>query len=376
MRRQPTLMTLGLLFILLAPLTAAEPERPLLDLPGSGAEPAAIDYAALPRIEGEHAVVCPTDATLKFQLHSYLIHHAGQFWCMWSQGPPVEDEPSQMVRYAVSDDGLRWGEPQTLARPLNDNYGCIARGFWARDGQLLALYAHFKGKGAFGVDKELRLEAAAWDARAGAWKQQGLVFDNAINNFPPQTLPTGDWMMTRRDARFNVSVLIGGRKSLNDWRTFPVVERRAVAGFSPDEPIWWRQASGELVGLFRDNGGSQRLFRAFSNDNGQTWTTPVLTNFPNATSKIFSLVTSRGQRILLSNANPQVGRRELHLSLSDDGETFRRMALLAIPSARPATLQYPHALEHDGHLLIAFSRNKTQIEVLKIPLGNLPSSAR
>lgn len=31
------------------------------------------------------------------------------------------------------------------------------------------------------------------------------------------------------------------------------------------------------------------------------------------------------------------------------------------------TLQYPHVIEYDGHLLIAFSRNKRQIEVLRVP---------
>lgn len=33
-----------------------------------------------------------------------------------------------------------------------------------------------------------------------------------------------------------------------------------------------------------------------------------------------------------------------------------------------ASLQYPHAIEHDGYLLIALSRLKTQIEVFRVPL--------
>lgn len=174
--------------------------------------------------------------------------------------------------------------------------------------------------------------------------------------------------MTRRDSRFNVSVLIGGQTGVDDWKSFPVVERLKVKGFSPDEPIWWPLPNKTLVALFRDNGGSSRLFRAVSTTNGQTWSLPVLTNFPNSTSKIFSLRTSKGERVLISNANPSVGRRQLYLSISEDGLLFTRMALLDIPSAKPATLQYPHAIEHDGHLLIAFSRNKAQSEVFKVSL--------
>jgi hypothetical protein len=345
-------------------------------LGGIDTDPAAIDYAALPVLKGVHAVVNPTDVSTsvvaqKFQLHNYLTHYEGRLWCMWSQGPPVEDEPSQHVRYATSDDGLKWSEPKVLVGPPQEGYAYIARGFWQRDGELLALVAHFKGKGAFGVNKELQLQALAWDEGAGAWKPKGLVFDNAINNFPPEKLATGEWMMTRRDSRFNVSVLIGGQQRFNDWQSLPVVERLKVKGFSPDEPIWWPQSNGNLLALFRDNGGSSRLFRAVSTDNGRTWSLPAITNFPNSSSKIFSLRTSGGYRVLVLNANPALGRRQLFLSISEDGATFNRMALLSVPSARPATLQYPHVIEHDGHLLIAFSRNKQQTEILKLPLREI-----
>lgn len=349
---------------------AAKPQT-VLDLPTWGTDETKIDYTKLPVIRGTHAVINPAEEALKFQLHNYLAFHGGKFWCMWSQGPPVEDEPSQHIRYATSEDGLKWSEAKVLAGPPREGYAYIARGLWQRDGELLALVAHFKGKGAFGVDKELKLEAHAWNEAAGRWQFKTVVFDNAINNFPPQKLPTGEWMMTRRDPRFNVSVLIGGVKSLEDWRSIPVVERTKVKGFSPDEPIWYPQKDKGLVALFRDNGGSTRLFRAFSADSGRTWTTPEITNFPNSSSKLFSLQTSAGYRVLISNANPGVGRRQLHLSISEDGLTYRQMARLDIPSPKSATLQYPHAIEHDGHLLIAFSRNKNQSEVFQVPLSEI-----
>ena len=67
----------------------------------------------------------------------------------------------------------------------------------------------------------------------------------------------------------------------------------------------------------------------------------------------------------------------MHIAFSDDDRTFTRLARLEIPldpkspTGKPATFQYPHAIEHDGHLLIAYSRNKTAIEVLKIPVAKL-----
>lgn len=346
----------------------------MLDLPGTGGDPDKIDYAALPVLKGQHAIVCPYDEQWKFQLHNYLLHRDGKFWCMWSAGPEVEDLPTQHVRYAQSDDGLVWSAPKSVTGPPAEGRAYIARSFWERDGELLALAASYVGKGAFGVNKDLKLVAWAWDAESGAWKEKGVLYQDAINNFAPQKLPTGEWMVTRRDARFNVSMLIGGMKSISDWRAVPVVDRLTAvrtSKFSPDEPVWWPLADGTLVGAIRDNGGSGKLYRTISKDNGQTWSEAKITNYPNATSKLFSLLTSRGYRVLVSNANATIGRREMHLAVSKDGATFTRLARLDIPSPKATTFQYPHVIEHEGSLLIAFSNKKLVTEVLKVSLDGV-----
>lgn len=362
--------------LLLAPFLllsarAVEPP-PLLNLPGTNGDVEKIDFASLPVLKGEHAIVCPYDAQWKFQLHNYLIHHEGKFWCMWSAGPEVEDLPTQHVRYATSDDGLKWSAPKNLSGMPAEGRAYIARGFWLRDGELLALAASYKGKGAFGVDKDLKLVAFTRDTSSDTWKEKAVVFENAINNFSPQRIKTGEWLMTRRDARFNVSMLIGGVKSLTDWQVAPVVDRLTAvrtSKFSPDEPVWWEQPDGTLISAIRDNGGSQRLFRSISTDHGRTWSPPQITNYPNATSKLFTLKTGRGYRVLVSNANAGVGRRELHLGVSKDGLTFTRLARLDIPSSEATTFQYPHVIERHGSLFIAFSNKKNVTEVLKVSLS-------
>lgn len=352
---------------------AEEPVEPavVLKLAGEVTDPAAIDFEALPRLKGEHAVVCEPTTDLKFQLHDYLIHHAGRYWCMFSHGPIVEDHPTQFVSYCTSDDGLKWSPPKPIMSRPEAPYAYIARGFWLRDGELLALVAHYKDKGAFGVNKELKLEAYAWDAPTDAWKFKAVLYEDAINNFAPQKLANGEWLTTRRDARFNVYMLAGGVKSHEDWQSFPVVKRNEVPNFSPDEPVWWQLPDGRLHALFRDNAGSSRLFQSFSSDDGRTWTKPRITNFPNASSKLYPMQLQSGAWLIISNANPKWARREMYLSLSDDGLTFTKMARLEIPSKKATTFQYPHAIEHDGHLLIVFSQKKERSEVLKIPLAQI-----
>jgi hypothetical protein len=342
----------------------------LLNLPLTGADETKIDYDKLPVLSGTHAVISPSDPAWKFQLHNYLIHYDNRFFCMWSRGPG-EDQATQYIAWAASPDGTTWSPIKTLVGSPPEGYAYIARDFWVRDGELLALVAYFHAPGAFGVNKELKLQAYVYDKSSETWKLRGVVYDNAINNFAPEMLPTGEWMMTRRDARFNVSMLIGGTKALDDWRAVPVVDIRHGDKFRPDEPISWVNPDKTLVALFRDNGGSSHLFRSTSSENAAHWSAPVLTNFPNATSKLFSLATTDGYRVLISNANPKVARRQMFLSGSEDGVTFTRMALLAIPSPKPATLQYPHAIEYDGNLLIAFSRTKKSIELFKVSLRDI-----
>ncbi len=400
MSRIPCLWIALCLFAITTSGNTVEPVE-ILNLPGSGTDPEKIDYADIPIISGMHAVINPASPGpdtgkidlvdihhLRLQLHNYLIRFDNRFWCIWSDGPAIEDRPGQEIKYSTSNDGIDWDTPKSLTGRVDEPYAYIARGLWLREGHLLALGAHYKGKGAFGADKELQLQAFRWDRSTKTWKFKGKLYDNAINNFPPQKLSDGNWILTRRDARFNVSVLIGGRASLDDWKSFPViVGRDKNTKFRPDEPIFWSLPDRSLFALYRDNGGSRRLFHSLSTDLGRSWGTPVITNFPNATSKLFALQTSRGFRVLILNANPKTGRRELHIAISKDGQEFTRLARLDIPSppeltgkikrlqhkfsAGIASLQYPHAIEHDGKLIIAFSRLKTQTEIFHIPLDSI-----
>ncbi len=360
----------------------------MLDLADTGTDPEQIDFAALPTIGGEHAVVSVGDRPWPFRLHNYLAHYGGKYWCCWSHGPVIEDRARQHLQYATSDDALNWSEPRVLAGPPRKGYGYIARGLWIRDGELLALASLFEAPGYNGG--ALELLAFRWDPASGEWQSAGRVFDNALNNFPPKKLPGGEWMMSRRASDRSVSLLIGGVKSLADWRVVPFSSYRAEGGGRPEEPYWWTLPGGKIVGLFRDNGKSGRLLRSFSADEGRSWSPLVKTNFPDATSKFHGLETSRGDWVLVSNPNPR-RRNPLCLSISPDGLVFTHMFRLPIPehlsevdwvadsdysATKYESLQYPHVIEHAGSLVVAYSRKKQTVEVVKIPLATLDEAVR
>jgi hypothetical protein len=339
-----------------------------------------IDFARLPRVVVEHVVLSDVRAAGGVNQHNYLVHHDGRFWAMWSDGPGVEDRVGQVVKYSTSPDGLTWETPRQLtpyppnSGPQSPHYNTrtsaglryIARGFWVREGQLLALASLDEAAGFFGPS--LALHAFRWDLGAKAWQPVGVVCHDAINNFPPQKLPSGEWAMSRRRHDYKsvgVDFLIGGVKSLDDWQSFPVVTA-LDSSLSAEEPLWWTLPDGSLVSLFRDNRRSGFLFRSFSTDNGRTWTRPAKTDFPDATSKLHGLQLSDGRYVLVSNSNPS-RRDPLTLALSDDGLVFDKLFYLV----GGRHVDYPHVVEHNGCLYIAHSGAKRSVEIERVRLSHL-----
>lgn len=260
------------------------------------------------------------------------------------------------------------------------------------DGKLRALASHdeaLKDGKTYFFGESLDLRSYLWDPASQSWKFEGIVFDDAINNFPPKRLPSGGWMMTRREANRAISFLRGGEPSIGDWEvvSYSIINR--PDGMQPAEPYWYEISGGNLVALSRDNSGSGRLLRSFSTNEGKSWTVPVRTNFPDAKSKFNVLKVSRGFYVLVNNANPAF-RNPLCISVSRDGLVFSSLRKLPIPSsidgvawesgseystkysdAEYDSFQYPHVVEQDGSLLIAFSRKKQTAEVLKFSLDEI-----
>lgn len=348
-----------------------------------------IDFAALPRVPSEHVVISdvrakgadPAKLDKKaggVNQHNYLAYHGEQFWAMWSDGPGIEDRVGQRVKFATSADGLKWSTPKFLtpippnSGPDSPHYGTrtdkgmrwISRGFWRREGELLALASLDEAAGFFGESLELHAFRLQSD---GTWQDAGVVFDDTINNFPPLRLRTGDWMMSRRMHDYKTSgvhFLVGGVKSLSDWQSFPVLG--SASELKAEEPDWWILPDQTLAAVFRDNRRSGFLYRALSKDDGRTWSTPQKTNFPDATSKISGLRLRDGRYVLISNPNPKK-RDPLTLSISEDGLVFTKMLYLV----GGRHIDYPHVIEHGDSLFIAFAGGKQSVEVLKVKIANV-----
>jgi hypothetical protein len=365
------------------PHPVTNPESPLmLAGPWAPENTHRIDFTSLPHVAVEHAVVSDVRKENGVNQHNYLTHFHGKFFVMWSDGPGVEDRVGQRVKFATSADGLTWEAPRFLtpepphSGPDSPHYGTrsdkgyryIARGFWQREGELLALASLDEAAGFFGKSLELRVFRWKDDE---TWEDAGRIHDDTINNFPPLRLSTGDWMMSRRPHDYKsagVFFLVGGVKALDDWTSFPVLG--SASELNAEEPDWWILPGDHLSAVFRDNRKGGFLFRAFSTDHGRTWSKPVRTNFPDATSKISGLRLADGRCVLVSNPNPKK-RDPLTLSISEDGLVFSQMIYLV----GGRHVDYPHVIEHGDSLFIAFAGGKQTVEILKVKLADLDAVA-
>lgn len=341
-----------------------------------------IDFDNLPRVASEHAIVSDVrDAGgTRVNQHNYLIHFRNRYWVMWSDGAgtpraprdkhrettPYHDLADQRISFATSEDGLKWSAKGDIAGVPDEGFGWIARGFWIRDGKLLALASRFLAP-SFAQEG---LQLHAFELQEGeppVWKHAGMVYDDALNNFPPQKLSTGEWMMSRRDHKRNAHFLIGGDKALDQWQSIATVSY-GDSTLAPSEPMWWTLPDGALAAMYRDNKASGFLFRSFSSDQGRSWSKPVRTNFPDAKSKFSGARLRDGRYVIVSNPDPEK-RDPLAISISDDGVVFNKMFYLVGGSR----VDYPHVMEHDGYVLVAYASAKQTVEVLKIKLKDLDS---
>ncbi len=339
------------------------------------------DFSALPRLPCKTITVYRgVEHEAGFNMHPYLTHHDGRFWAMWSCNRIRDLKAGQHVRYATSSDGVHWSARRAIT-PREDaaNMRYFARGFWVRDGQLIALAARDEAvRPLFGPGLELR--GYRWRPDAQRWDDPIVIADDTINNFPPKRLPTGEWLMSRRDHRMRKSMLVGGVESPGAWT--PIQIEVPADGARLDEPFWWTLPDGTLTAAFRDGSKSRRLYRSFSRDNGRTWTTPVKTDFPDATAKFNVLRLTDGRYAMASDPNPSGVRIPLCLSLSDDGVVFDRMFILrdaptvyryAGKDPGYKGYHYPQLLEHDRYLHVIHAENMEDIVVLRVKLEDLGS---
>jgi len=152
------------------------------------------------------------------------------------------------------------------------------------------------------------------------------------------------------------------------------------ASFPYGEGSWYQLENGRIIVFWRDESGSCRLYVNYSDDNGRTFTPPMLSDIPDSMSRGHAGRLADGRYYLCNNAVPTLlDRRHLTLLLSDDGLTFNKVYVLVDDptSQRLKGLlkadgyQYPCCLPEKDKLLVGYSINKEDIECGIVDLAKI-----
>lgn len=353
-----------------------------------------------------------TPETGTFNHHGYLAYFKGVLFASWDNQARDENTSGQrgVFRYS-KDEGKTWSEQKSLFPSLADNVPAslakqpkpfqTSQGFAEIEGRLYAVTCVDRAlkKKVYRFNEVSRKRIGFLAREANVDGSLGPVFwlsDSAPAPEPGYSaIPAGEpSIVAKIDAHFkdpaNLLQLLFKPRQWPDSDD----EHRMT---EPTQP--WRLANGAWVRLYRNQGTIQgttraeteasrprRHYASFSFDDGETWTAPTRTNFPDTGSRANSGQLPDGQYYVINNPLPmsarQGGRQMLAISLSHDGLKFDRMAVIkfAAPAQRyegkskgAGGYQYPHSVVVGNNLWVIYSVNKEDMEVVRIPLAELYS---
>lgn len=125
--------------------------------------------------------------------------------------------------------------------------------------------------------------------------------------------------------------------------------------------------------VFRDQNSTYRKMASLSNDRGETWTEPAVTNIPDARVKQSAGILPDGTAYLAGSPTGTKRRYPLAVLFSEDGVCFDKAILLRSggtglqPQRYPGKAKtlgynYPKSMVYNGKLYVAYATNKEDVE--------------
>jgi|GEM_PF-462644 len=323
------------------------------------------------------SVYVPGPSDYHYAHHPSIAYFKGRFICIFSNGIDGEDEPGQRVAIATSTDFVNW-TTTTALRDLGIAYELTPGGLLVANSNLLVAYYTQHDSTADFSHPGSRLHAISttdglnWSAPV----------DLGISIFPchrPSILSSGRLLLTGNRNFYYSDDPTG----LSGWTL------ATNAPFLPGQSASLVEGAilehnDSIYTLFRDAG--KRWLWQESSKNGSAWSSPVRSDFTNDDTKLHLGKLPNGKYYYVGTPDTLAfgNRTPLVLSVSDDGFNFNSHYIIANDfypiqyssgRAKGGQFGYPYSIIKDDSLYVVVSRRKEKIEVLRLSLSQLDSSA-
>ena len=316
-----------------------------------------------------------------------LFPFKNELYAQWQSSLKDEDAPETRIMYSKSKDGKTWSKPQVLVAP--NNKGLITNGGWWSKGDTLTAYiCQWLVEGSEpkqGVTLYIQsTNGIKWSVPKPVLGKDGKpvlgIIEQDLRSLPNGRIVT---VFHEQPGLIAKPYFTDHPNGVEGWTRSEMQNLPHKSGMSRElEPSWYHRPDGKIVMVFRDQHNSYRKLAAISKDNAVSFSTPVLTNFPDSRAKQSAGNLTHGTAFQVSNPSGNKSRIPLVLTLSKDGQLFDKAFLLRSGADDLQPLRYdgkykrvgysyPKSVIWKDYLYVSYATNKEDVEVTRIPLVNL-----
>jgi len=348
-----------------------------------GVNPPIIPYAPSRRAR----VYTGTHESGSFNHQSQLVKFRGKYYLGWSNGIADEENTGQRVLISSSEDALSWSNALCLAgtRDSSLSYSCLGICSFEETLYVIARQEDvLRDANVVGMHRvdPMKSRIKVFTSRDGAdWRMSfDLIDQPGIFYEAPRVISGGGLMCTATLTKGGPAVLRWKNPDLQEKPEVLFIPEPEGAVFCYGEASWYQRDDGLIVIFWRDENKSCRLWVNFSEDNGRSFSPPVISDIPDSMSRVSAGRLNDKRYFLCNNAFPVLlNRRHLMLFLSDDGLAFNKVYMLMDdPTSQRVTgllkadgYQYPCCLADGEKLLVSYSVNKEDIECVSLDCSDI-----
>lgn len=318
--------------------------------------------------------------TWAYSHHQSIARFKDRYVASWSNGLLHEDYVGQEVHFCYSSDGVKWSEPGVVVpTPVESKIVRTNSGLYATADRLYCYVCVADDPGrdvatpGMTAFNEPRICLDCLETSdLETWTRHERICENIYLFEAPRPTQGGKLLCCGFDPRDHHAVVLVWDDASDPAAPPRTINIRPSPNVSPEQGTWYQTDDGRIWVYQRDSAVTGYLALTWSDDEGETWSELVRTDFPNTYSRAFAGRLHDGRFYIVgNNFRRYLDRKTLLIALSDDGRLFdRQYTLVEGPTTRRVNgrhkedgYHYPNCLAHGDRLVVVYSVNKEDIEV-------------